>query len=89
MWHTRSEGLLTRALGNEAGEGEGSQVLFQCKKGSIPSRSSIIAQHAHGPVWHKEVTVPGRALSGLCTELAASSPHSLSGSLDSSAGKAN
>lgn len=24
VWHTRSEGLLTRALGNEAGEGEGS-----------------------------------------------------------------
>lgn len=24
VWHTQSEGLLTRALGNEAGEGEGS-----------------------------------------------------------------
>lgn len=64
-------------------------MLFQCKKGSIPSWSSIIAQHAHGPVWNKEVTVPGRALSGLCAELVASSPHSLSGSLDSSAGKDN
>lgn len=68
MAHT-ARGCSHRPLGMKQERGKGREVLFQCKKGSIPSWSSIIAQHADGPVGHKEVSPregSGRALHSAC-----------------------